>query len=65
MIFGALAVWMIVFVLGNFGYSLHGVFSLDIFLIATLFALVVGMVFGLAPAYRASELSPIEALRRD
>jgi len=30
-----------------------------------LFSATVGIVFGLAPAYKASKLSPVEALRHE
>jgi ABC-type antimicrobial peptide transport system permease subunit len=35
------------------------------FLLGASFAMVVGLVFGIAPAYRASKLSPMEALRKE
>ena len=43
----------------NFAYSLN------IVLIAFGFSVLVGLVFGIFPAYRASRLNPIDALRQD
>ena len=37
--------------------------SLSSIILATVFSLVVGVVFGLWPAKQASQLNPIEALR--
>ena len=47
------------------GYAVSGIFTLTSFLTAIFFAFFVGMVFGLAPAFRASNLSPMEALRKE
>ena len=47
----------------GFGLVLH--FSMTSFLLGASFAMVVGLVFGIAPAYRASKLSPMEALRKE
>ena len=48
-----------------FGFPLPLSFSLQSFFLGVGFSTGVGVIFGLAPAYRASELMPMEALRRD
>ena len=50
---------------GALGYGLELGFTLQSFLLGAGFAMLVGVVFGLAPAYRASRLSPMEALRKE
>lgn len=48
----------------NLGSSpLHAVVAPDSVLLATLFALAVGLFFGIYPAYRAASLTPVDALR--
>lgn len=46
-----------------FGGTIEPSFALDIFIRAFVVAFVVGIIGGLYPAYRASRLSPTEALR--
>jgi putative ABC transport system permease protein len=41
---------------------IHAVVAPDSVLLATMFALAVGLFFGIYPAYRASSLNPIDAL---
>lgn len=50
---------------GAMGFDLPLSFSWRSFLLGLGFSVAVGIIFGLAPAYRASKLTPMEALRRD
>jgi putative ABC transport system permease protein len=47
----------------SFGTMIQPVYSLDLFLRAYGIALLVGVIGGIYPAYRASKLAPTEALR--
>lgn len=49
----------------SFGFPLPLSFSLQSFLLGVGFSTAVGVIFGLAPAYRAASLTPMEALRKD
>ncbi len=53
----------ILFKVLGFALPLH--FSLQSFLFGAGFSMAVGIIFGLAPAYRAAALTPMEALRKD
>jgi putative ABC transport system permease protein len=61
-IVGIIAVEVGIMALGA-GTILEPVFSIDIFLRAFGIALLVGVIGGIYPAYRASKLAPTEALR--
>ena len=49
----------------SFGFALPLSFSLQSFFLGVGFSMAVGIIFGLAPAYRAASLTPMEALRKD
>lgn len=52
-------------VFASFGFALPLSFSLQSFFLGVGFSTAVGLIFGLAPAYRAAALTPMEALRKD
>ncbi|MCW1888611.1 MAG: ABC transporter permease [Candidatus Moranbacteria bacterium] len=60
---GATLALGVVFKALGFAFSLA--FSWKSLLLGAGFSLLVGVVFGLAPAYRAAKLSPMEALRKE
>jgi putative ABC transport system permease protein len=62
---GMLLTLVLGYAFASFGFPLPLSFSFQSFLLGVGFSTAVGVIFGLAPAYRASELTPMEALRRD
>jgi putative ABC transport system permease protein len=53
------------FIFQYLGFGLTPHFSLESFLLSAGFSTAVGLLFGISPAYRASQLSPMEALRKE
>lgn len=53
------------YVLEFFGFSISFAVTLNSILIAVGFSMVTGIIFGFYPAWKASKLSPMEALRKE
>lgn len=51
------------FIAGSFGFHFDFPFSLQTIGLAMLFSMVAGLVFGVYPAWKASKISPIRAIR--
>lgn len=62
---GMLLTVVLGYLFASFGFALPLSFSLQSFLLGVGFSTAVGIIFGLAPAYRAASLTPMEALRKD
>jgi putative ABC transport system permease protein len=66
-IIGILLGWGLSILIGVIATAMNFAFnpqvSMDAVLLATLFSMSVGLVFGLYPANRAASLQPVEALR--
>jgi len=63
--FGVLLTLGLGYVFASFGFALPLSFSWQSFLLGVGFSMAVGIIFGLAPAYRASRLTPMDAIRRE
>ncbi len=60
---GLLLSVLIVFMINHIGDSVSASLSGDVVMIAVGFSMLIGVVFGIYPAYKAADMRPIEALR--
>jgi len=56
--------YLLSYVFFSLGYNLELPITLDSIILAVGFSVATGLIFGIYPAYRASKLSPIEAIRK-
>ena len=62
-ILGVAVSWLVAFIAQNLGFDWDFVVSILSIILSTTIAIIVGLVFGLYPAWKASKFNPIEALR--
>jgi putative ABC transport system permease protein len=62
-IFGVLVAFLAAVIIKSLGYDWEFIVTLSSILLATSVSVVIGIIFGIYPARKASQISPMEALR--
>ncbi|MFZ2189122.1 MAG: ABC transporter permease [Candidatus Moraniibacteriota bacterium] len=62
-IFGILVAFLAAIIIKSLGYDWEFIVTLSSMLLATSVSVVIGLIFGIYPARKASKISPMEALR--
>ena len=61
---GVIIAFLVSFGVNHYGYEWKFIITPDSVFVSVLTAIIIGLIFGIWPAYRAAKLTPVEALRK-